>query len=300
MFGPTDGMTRRSFVRAAGVLGGALAWPELLRAAHPGRESDMRFGLVTYMWGHDWDLPTLLRNLERTGVHGVELRVEHAHAVEPSLSARERREVRSRFADTPVELVGFGTNWAFHSPDPAQLRREMEGARAHIQLAHDVGASGVKVKPNELPTGVPEEQTIMQIGRSLNELARFGADRGQEIRLEAHGPRTSELPNMRRIMEVADHPNVGVCWNSNPVDLQGAGLEANFALVSDRLARTVHVHQLDLGDYPYQALIDLLSGVDYEGWVLLEAQLGPADRVQALAEQRVHFEKLLERARARS
>ena len=27
----------------------------------------MQLGLVTYMWGADWDLPTLIKNCEATG-----------------------------------------------------------------------------------------------------------------------------------------------------------------------------------------------------------------------------------------
>jgi hypothetical protein len=45
----------------------------------------MRLGLVTYQWGRDWDLPTLIANCEATGYHGVELRVQHAHKVEKKL-----------------------------------------------------------------------------------------------------------------------------------------------------------------------------------------------------------------------
>ena len=44
----------------------------------------MRFGLVTYLWGKDMDLPTLLDVCEKSGVLGVELRTQHAHGVEPN------------------------------------------------------------------------------------------------------------------------------------------------------------------------------------------------------------------------
>ena len=45
----------------------------------------MQLGLVTYQWGADWDLPTLIKNCEKTGFRGVELRTTHKHGVEPSL-----------------------------------------------------------------------------------------------------------------------------------------------------------------------------------------------------------------------
>ena len=49
------------------------------------RSHAMQLGLVTYQWGADWDLPTLIKNCEKTGFRGVELRTTHKHGVEPSL-----------------------------------------------------------------------------------------------------------------------------------------------------------------------------------------------------------------------
>ena len=58
--------------------------------------SKMRFGLVTYLWGKDWDLPTLIRNCEATNVLGVELRTQHAHGVEPHLNTTQRKKIKKR------------------------------------------------------------------------------------------------------------------------------------------------------------------------------------------------------------
>ena len=291
--------TRRDFLKSSLVIGaGTLVAGPLARLAPSMRLlTRMRFGLVTYLWGRDWDLPTVIANCERTGVLGVELRTEHAHGVESNLSAAQRRQVKKRFDDSPVTLLGPGTNFAFHHADASRLRKDIDGAKEYIKLSHDCGGSGVKVKPNDLPKDVPQEKTIEQIGKSLNELGRFGADYGQMIRLEVHGA-CSPLPIMKRIMDVADHPNVGVCWNSNGQDLQGQGLEHNFNLVKDRFGDTVHVRELNIGDYPYQELMNLFVAMDYNGWILLEARTNPGDRVAALAEQREVFEKMVAKAKA--
>jgi len=266
-----------------------------MRMGGPG--SRMKFGLVTYQWGRDWDLPTLIANCTKTKVLGVELRTQHAHKVESNLSAQQRREVKKRFADSPVELVGLGTNFAFHDTNPAKLKQNIEGAKAYLKLSADVGGSGVKVKPNDLPKGVPQEKTIEQIGRSLNEIGRYGAGIGQKVRLEVHGG-CSRLPIIKGIMDVADEPNVGVCWNCNSQDLEGEGLEHNFNLVKDRFADTVHIREVNAGSYPYQELISLFVGMDYDGWILLEARANPKDRVAALLEQRLLWEKMVAKARA--
>jgi sugar phosphate isomerase/epimerase len=292
--------SRRDFLKTSLLAGAALAAGPLaarraLAAEKPG--SRMKFGLVTYLWGQDWDLPTVIANCEKTDVLGVELRTQHAHGVEPSLSAQERLEVKKRFADSPVELLGPGTNECYDSPDPKKLAASIEATKAFVKLSHDCGGSGVKVKPNDLPKDVPQEVTIEQIGKSLNVVAAFAADYGQRIRLEVHG-KCSPLPIIRQIMDVADHPNVGVCWNCNSQDLDGEGLAHNFSLVKERFGDTAHVRELNIGDYPYQELMNLFTAVDYPGWILLEARTKSDDRVQALAEQRAVFAEMVAKAQA--
>lgn len=257
---------------------------------------EMRFGLVTYLWGRDWSLPTLIRNCQRAGAKGVELRVEHAHGVSPSLSESRRAEVFHQFESSPVELVGFGTNAAFHHTEEAQLQEAIETTKEYVRLSDDCGGSGVKVKPNALPDGVSEEQTIKQIGNALNEVADFAADYGQEIRVEVHGSETQQLPVIERIFRVADHPNVGVCWNCNSADLEGQGIEHNFGLVEQRLSQTTHVREFNEGDYPYQKLLNLLSGINYGGWILMEARTEPTNRVRALKRQRILFDQMIAEA----
>ncbi len=295
-------LNRRSFLKESMYLGAVVvvAGPldrALGLAAARTSGPKMKLGLVTYQWGRDWDLPTLIANCEKSRVLGVELRTQHKHGVESHLNAEQRREVKKRFDDSAVTLLGPGTNFAFHHVDAARLRKDIEGAKEYIKLSHDVGGSGVKVKPNDLPRGVPREKTIEQIGKSLNELGRFGAEYGQEIRLEVHGA-CSPLPVIKGIMDVAQHPNVGVCWNCNSQDLTGQGLEYNFNLVKDRFGDTVHIREVNIGSYPYQELVNLLVEMDYDGWILLEARTNPKDRVKALVEQRQVWRRMVARAQA--
>lgn len=257
---------------------------------------NIQFGLVTYMWGADWDLPTLIANCQETKVTAVELRVEHAHKVEPTLSAKQRADVRQQFEDSRVIPLGMGTNCEFHSANPEEVAKNIAKAKEYIKLSHDIGGSGVKVKPNALPKEVPVEKTLSQIGKSLAELADYGLGFGQEIRLEVHGGVT-DLGHIKTIMETAARDNVRVCWNSNPADLQGDGMEANFAKVKPFLGHTLHVRELNSKDYPFDKLISLLVQADFDGYVLMEAHSKPADRVTALAEQRQIFTDMVEKAR---
>jgi sugar phosphate isomerase/epimerase len=281
---------------AAAMLSGPLL--ETFATAVDSPKGKFQVGLCTYLWGKDWDLPTVIANCEKAKVPAVELRTQHKHGVEPRLNAEQRREVKKRFADSLVTFVGIGCNEGFDSPDPARLKRSIEASKAFIQLGYDCGGSGTKVKPNDFHKDVPHEKTIEQIGRSLNVLGKFAANLGQQVRLEVHGS-CCHLPVIKQIMGVADHPSVGVCWNCNSADLEGNGLEYNFNLVKNRLGATCHVRELNITDYPYQQLFDLLVKASFNGWMLLECRTSPQDLVSALAEQRSCFDQMLAKSLAR-
>jgi sugar phosphate isomerase/epimerase len=259
---------------------------------------NIRFGLVTYMWGADLDLPALIGSLEKAEVLGVELRIDQAHGVSPKLSAAERSEVRKKFEDSKVELVGMGTNFNFHSPDPAEVKKNIEGAKEYIKLCHDIGGSGVKVKPDQLPKNVAKEKTLEQIGKALAELGDYSSGFGQEIRLEVHG-QVTDLGDVASVMKTAGRPNVRVCWNSNDKDQEGEGIEANFAKVQDYLGHTVHIRGANVPGYAWDKLAKLLVAADYDGWVLLEAggKRPEGDPAAIFAAQKEAFMKLVTAAR---
>jgi len=288
-------IARREFLQWAASGTAALAALPALSSAASAQEkpgSHIAFGLVTYMWGADWDVPTLLANCKKTNVLGVELRTTHKHGVEPNLDDKQREAVRKQFAAAGVTLVGIGSNERYDHPDPANLAKAIEATKDFIRLSHDIGGSGVKVKPDSFHKDIPREKTIEQIGKALNELGEYGSGFGQQIRLEVHG-QCAELPTIKAILDVATNDNVYICWNSNPQDLLGDGLEKNFHLVRKRFGETVHIHELEGKAYPWQQFFDLLVKTNYAGWLLLEAGSKPADRVAALAEQRALFDKLL-------
>lgn len=236
----------------------------------------MKLGMVTYNMGKDMDCPALIRFCQATGLAGVELRTTHAHGVELALSKAERAEVRKQFADSGVEIAGLGSTYEFHSKDPAEVKRNIEGSIAYAQLAADVGAPGIKVRPNGLHNDVPIEQTCEQIGKALRQVATFAAGIGVQVRLEVHGGNGSaDPPNIRKMIDYADHPNALVCWNSNTGEQDANGsIQANFDLLKDKVA-LVHITEIGVYQYPWQQLFDNLKQIGYGGYCLAEIQYNP-------------------------
>jgi hypothetical protein len=93
---------RRKFLKLAGLGAGSLGFlPSLALSAEEPKKapvaaphSIMQLGLVTFSLAQDWDIATIIKNCEATQFEGVELRTEHAHKVEVSLSKDARKEVK--------------------------------------------------------------------------------------------------------------------------------------------------------------------------------------------------------------
>lgn len=234
----------------------------------------MKLGIVTYQIAAEWDVDTIIEKCSTLGYVGVELRTTHKHGVEPALSKEERVVVRRKFESSPVKLVGLGSTFEYHSPDRAVLKNNIEGTKEFVLLAKDTGAEGVKVRPNAFPEGVSKEKTIEQIGVSLREVSSFAADYGIKIRLEVHGKETCHPPYIKQMVDIADHPNLYVCWNSNMADVDETGsIEKYFNMLKDKI-EICHINEL-CNEYPWQTLFLLLHKKKFNGYCLAEVAGSP-------------------------
>ncbi len=230
----------------------------------------MQLGLVTYNIAKDWDIETITQKLEAAGFDAVELRTSHKHGVEPSLAPEERRKVRDRFNRSKVRLLSLGSTCEFHSPNQAERERNVAECKRFIELAHDIGAYGVKVRPNGFPQGVPKETTIQRIGQALRECGQHGARFGVEVWLEVHGRETQIPTNIHEMLKECNHAAVGACWNSNPTDVVNGSVKQNFDLLRPYL-KSCHINELT-SPYPWRELFTLMRKTGYDRWTLCEVQ----------------------------
>ncbi len=292
-----NGLSRREFVAqslkgsviaiaglgmSGGALGGTVLEPpgKSRPAAARKKAGKMKLGLVTYNLAKDWDLDTLIKRCEATGFQGVELRSTHAHKVESNLTDDGRKTVRAKFEASRVALVSLGTAFEYHSHDTAVLLKNIDGTKEYLRLAHDLGCRGIKVRPNRLPPEVPYEKTIRQIGESLRECGTVAEKLGVEMWMEVHGRGTSQIPVIRKILDVANHPFVKICWNSNAADIVDGSVKQNFDLVKENIG-SVHIHDLYDRNYPYMELFGLLKKSGFDGYSFAEIQ-GSADPMRVM------------------
>ena len=228
----------------------------------------MKLGMVTYQVAKDWSVSEIIEMCQKTDFAGVELRTEHAHGVEVSLTAAERQAVRQQFADSGIVLWCLGSTCEYHSNDPAVLQGNIDLTQEWVKLAADVGAVGVKVRPNSFVEGVAEADTLRQIGLALRECGEFAAGYGIKLMLEVHGRGTQDPRHIRTIMDHCNHPQVGVTWNCNAGEVVEGSIRANFELLAPWIW-SAHIHDL-YEPYPYRGFIGLLKGIGFDGFCLIE------------------------------
>ena len=185
------------------------------------------------------------------------------------MTKEQRAEVKARFAGSKVRLLSLGSVCEFHSPDQATVRKNVDECKRFIELARDIGALGVKVRPNGIPKEVPEAKTIAQIGAALRECGEAAKPAGVEIWVEVHGRDSSHPPRMAGMMKAANHTNVGVCWNSNPEDLIGGSIKPGFEMLKPYLL-SAHINELWKPEYPWSDLFGMMKAAGYNRYCLAE------------------------------
>jgi sugar phosphate isomerase/epimerase len=236
-----------------------------------------KLGLVTYNTAANWDLPTVLKVCKEVGIAAVECRTTHKHGVEPSLTAEQRKDVKKQFADSGVVFWGCGSVCEFHATDPAVVKKNIEDCKRFVDLVKDIGGTGVKVRPNGLPKGVPVEKTLEQIGKSLIECGKAAENAGIEIWVEVHGAGTQIPANVKTFMEHCGHKSVGLTWNSNAADVEDGSVKKSFGLLKQWI-RSCHINDLEndaKGTYPYRELFSLLRGINYGRYTMIEVGKTP-------------------------
>ena len=275
-------MKRAEFLKTTALTATAAILPSsvmqgnesMQKQAEPVNQNPLKIGVMTYTIAKDWDIDTIIKNLSEAGYQTAELRTTHAHKVEVNLNAAQRAEVKKRFKDSSLESISLASGFEYHSPDPSELKRNIEGTKEYIKLAKDVGALGIRVFGNALPTGVPEEKTEQQIGRALSEVGEFGFNNGVEVRICVHGTKTNKPSVIKKIIDFSQSPHVWVNWNCNQEDTEEGGFESNFNMLKDRI-KGVHMHELWMADYPYRQLFRLLSASGYKGYCNAEIEGNP-------------------------
>ena len=168
-----------------------------------------------------------------------------------------------------MRLLSFGTTCEFHPPIPPCASKQVDEGKQFVELAHDTGAWGVKVRPNGFAKEVSREKTIENIGACLRELGEFGTGYGVEIWMEVHGRETQVPPVAAAIMKATDTQQCRAVleFQSHRRGQRLASSRASSCCAHG--SKSCHINELASG-YPYRELFALMRRTKYDRWTLCE------------------------------
>ncbi|MCX7590255.1 MAG: sugar phosphate isomerase/epimerase [Kiritimatiellae bacterium] len=181
----------------------------------------MRLSITTYNIFRAWDLARLCKELPPAGVEGVEFRIDagHRHGVELKTTEQERGEIRRNLEAAGLVCCSIATGFRFHFPEREKVRENIEGTKAAIKLAADLGAPFVRVFGNDVPCGSDPALVAAQVGAALAQLGPVAEQAGVSILLEMHGDFNDPWLN-RTALERANHRAVACLYNCDDRDVR--------------------------------------------------------------------------------
>jgi sugar phosphate isomerase/epimerase len=218
---------------------------------------------------------------------GLELRAAPEEFTNTGLSAAQRRELRTRIEDAGLEIFAVSSYVRLCAVEEQPLE-------AHLELAADLGALGVRVFPGDTDTdaGTPDGPSAGEI-RALDRVT--SAPREVPILLETHDSHSTarQVGAFLALLDTdAPGHQVKALWDSSHTWSHGETLAESFALLRPWL-ELVQFKQadsrqdyrpvaIDEGDFPIRDLLTVLDGTDYP--LSLEWELKWHPQLPSLAE----------------
>jgi sugar phosphate isomerase/epimerase len=231
------------------------------------------------------DLPTFLDLAARHGCTGVELRAAPGQPVHTGLSLAERSSVAQALRDRGLTALDVSSYVRVCAPGDDQA--VVEDLSAHLRLAADVGARGVRVFPGGVGDGADGARAAARVGAVLDLARELAVD----VLLETHDSHGTGAAAARLLAPlgvgggpVGSPAGVGVVWDVLHTWRGGEAPTGTVAALGS-LLRVVQVKDaagpgpqdpLTLpgsGELPLPDALAALDGAGYAGWVSLEWEL---------------------------
>jgi sugar phosphate isomerase/epimerase len=234
-----------------------------------------------------WSFAEILANGRRYGFDGVAFRGvmgELDLTKVPEFAPAERSRSRERMQEAGLEPSMILTSTKLLVANSRELGDSLTSARAHIDLAADLGAPAIRVFGGPLQVGLSRTAAIKRAAERLRLLGDYAAGKGVLVLLETHDDFTDPLL-VRRVMEATSHPAVGVLWDIHHpfrlLELPVANAwrdvgpfvracDVKDSVVDDSARLGYRYVKIGEGELPLDEALTLLRKARYDGWLAFE------------------------------
>ncbi|TVY08652.1 sugar phosphate isomerase/epimerase family protein [Paenibacillus cremeus] len=188
----------------------------------------------------------------------------------PSKSDKEiygyAEKIRGLSEELGIEISGTGVKNDFADPNAERRAFDVERTKYWIDVAAAMGAPVMRVFNGEIPDDIltTRWETIAKerIVPALIACAEYGASKGVRIGMQNHADITATADQVIRILEWADHPNLGVVNDTGCYKTFGAATGDGYAWYDDIEAVLPYTYNFQIKRLPGGLNTETLTDLD--------------------------------------
>jgi sugar phosphate isomerase/epimerase len=272
-------ITRRNFVKNTG---GAFLFA--LAGTHFKSKNNKPLLSFSTLGCPDWSFDTIVNFAANNGYDGIEIRGIERQMNLPECAVFKAGKIADTMKlvkDKGLKIVNLGASAAMHNSEAAERKKNLDEAKAFIDLAQQLQCPYIRVFPNDFPPNQERNATMDLIAKGLLELGDYAKDKNVTVLMETHG-KVVKSEDIVHIMQMAAHPHVGLVWDI--VNMWSVTKEPPAQVYSKLKSYIHHTHIKDLnmvdGKEAYTLLgqgispvfegVDALYKDDYKGYYSFE------------------------------
>jgi sugar phosphate isomerase/epimerase len=252
----------------------------------------------------DWTIEKVAQQAAEMGYQGVELRTlgpgSSGLACDPALS--DPAKVGQVLKSHGIEPVCLSTSLSLHHNDPSSVKDSHLAVKHSLEMAAKIGCPAVRVFGHEAHQGASRNVAIQRIAQHAADLADTAGHLGVRLLFE-NGGSFAKAKEWWWLLNVVDHPMVGLCWNVANAAAAGEPSSVSVTMLNSRIqlakVKDTRIGEgsgfvpLGEGTVGIEQFIKRLLGIGYEGYVSVEwdrlwlPSLDPAEEYLPDAHQRL-------------
>lgn len=250
----------------------------------------------------DWGLDQVIRAGECAGADGIELRMLNGELYLPNLpefSSDQLEKTRRRIEGAGLCISGVSCSARMGVVDDMEATKQLDEARAFIELAGALGAKVVRVFGGKLPDGVTMENHIARVADRLMQLAEDAMKYNVVVALETHDAFVLGA-DVARVLARTPSEYIGALWDFHHSYRQGESMSESVSYMGKRIVAThvkdsrivdgsVRYVKVGEGDIPIADAIKALMSIDYDGFLTLEWEKAWHKELEPLDEVLPHY-----------
>lgn len=162
-----------------------------------------------------WPLSKMIDFAIKNGYSGIEFRGINGNLYlpdAPDFSAATLPHTLQLFKAEALKITGLGSSANLHISAKTEREKQLNEAKAYIELAGKIRCPYVRVFPNNIPDKSNKTATLNLIAQGMQDLADYARQHNVTVLLETHGD-VVLAEDIRYILNQITAPNTGIIWD---------------------------------------------------------------------------------------